>query len=232
MPNRETYRIGQIEIPKVTVPENIQDVLSGYMTAHDVSYAYIAMCGIEHPDLLPDPNINVNLLRLYAAIKFFEEVPENGLAVLDIASAFAGLEDADGAKLVLESLETSDGLHLYSVWYEDPMFHLGWYMADFKRYVEAIDSYQKSLSKHYDDGKWAVWSHLGSVYHELRQFEKAQEHYQTALRLLTAEPKSGNVDLSRCTDSIKDFLDQAIAGEVFKGERIQFGLQIPSHEQH
>lgn len=229
MPSRETYKIGQIEIPKVAFPKNFQDVLSGYMAAYDVSHDYIAMHGVERPNLLVESNIDVNLLRLYAAVNCFKEAPENGLAVLDIANAFACLEDADGAKLVLESLEASAGLHLYPVWHEDPMFHLGWYMADLKRYEEAIDAYQKSLSKHYEDGKWAVESHLGSVYHELGQFEKAQKHYQTALGLLSAEPKTGNVDLSPYTDSIKDFLDQAIADEVFRGERMQFGLQIRSH---
>src|SRR5690242_5513760 len=118
MPTRETYKIGPIDIPKVTFPEEIQDVLSGYMTAYDVSHDYIAMHGIERPDLVVESNIDVNLLRLYAAVSFFKEAPGNGLAVLDIANAFACLEDADGAKLVLESLAASDGLDLYPVWYE------------------------------------------------------------------------------------------------------------------
>jgi tetratricopeptide (TPR) repeat protein len=230
MTSRETYRIGQIEIPKIAFPENIDSILNKYMTACDVERSYVATYGIECPELLPDTTIDPKLLGLYAAVKSFGEVPANGLAALDIAAALADLEDADGAKLVLESLDASGGLGLYPVWYEDPTFHLGWYMADCKRYDEAIDAYRKSLSKPYVDGKWAVWSHLGSVCHELRRFEEAKQCYQDALQLLLAEPKMANVDLTRHSNAIKALLAGAISAEKFSGERIEFGVRTQLDE--
>jgi tetratricopeptide (TPR) repeat protein len=231
MTNRETYRIGQIEIPKIAFPENIDGVLNKYLAAYDVERSYVATYGIERPESLPDATIDPKILTAYAAVKYFEEIPDNGLAVLDIAAALANLEDADGVKLVLESLDASGGLNLYPVWYEDPTFHLGWYMADFKRYDEAIDAYRRSISKQYNDGKWAVWSHLGPVYHERHQLEEAKQCYQNALRLLATDPKTANIDRSHHSDSIKACLDQAISGDSFGGERTEHGLRIRPDEK-
>jgi tetratricopeptide (TPR) repeat protein len=196
------------------------------MAADDVDYSYVAIYGIERPDLVRDSGIAPDMLRLYAGVKKLKANPENGLAALEIANAFGDLDDADGVKIVLESLERGGDFGFYPLWYEDPTFHLGWYMADFKRYDEAIDAYRRSISKQYNDGKWAVWSHLGSVYHELRQFEEAKQCYQDALRLLAAEPTTGKVDTSRYADSIKNFLAHAISGELFTGERYSLALEF------
>ncbi|MSP41649.1 MAG: hypothetical protein EXR70_24450 [Deltaproteobacteria bacterium] len=122
---RESFKIGTIEIPKIGLPKSTAGILNDYMAAYDVDYGYVAMFGIERPELIQDSSVDSKYLRLYAAFKFLESKPDNGLAVLHIANALGDLDDADGVKLVLESLEQSGGLHLYPVWYEDPMFHLG-----------------------------------------------------------------------------------------------------------
>jgi tetratricopeptide (TPR) repeat protein len=226
MSTRETFKIGVIEIPKISFPENIGAVLDDYMAANDVSCSYVAMCGIERPELIHDSTIDNKQLRLYAALKDFEAAPENGLAVLEIANALADLEDADGTKLVLESLEQSGGLHLYPVWYEDPMFHLGWFMADFKIYDEAINAYHKSLAKLNHTGKWAVWGHLGSVYHERGDYKQAGDCYQQALQSIETVPNYYHFDMKAKTEILKRLIDQATQQVPFTGKRIQYGIEL------
>jgi tetratricopeptide (TPR) repeat protein len=226
MSSRETFKIGPVEIPKITFPENFGEVLRNYLTAGNDDLGYVAMYGIERPELLRDAATDTRLLRLYAALNFFKAGPDNGLAVFEIVSGLADLNDADGAKLVLESLEQSKGLGLYPVWYEDPMFHLGWCMADFRRYGESIDAYRKSLSKPLDRGKWAIWTHLGSVFHELADFQHAGECYQHALQSIESEVHPASFDSPGQSAVINRLIEQAKQQQPYGGERSQFGIEL------
>jgi len=232
MPSRETFRIGSVEIPKITFPYNMDSILNGYMAANDADYRYVAIYGIERPQLLDDSTIDLKLFKVYAALKLIEVEPNNGLAILELVDGLADMNDADGVKLVLQSLEQSDGIHLYPVWDEDPMFQLGWFMADFQRYEEAIEAYRKCVLKPFASGKWVVWIHLGSVYHELGDFQEANECYQHALESIEVEPDPQYFDTARQTEVINRLAEQTFRREPYAGERIKYGIELKPEDNN
>jgi tetratricopeptide (TPR) repeat protein len=227
---RETIKIGQIEIPKYEFPSNIDEALNAYIRECKIDRGYVAFVDIERPELISDAGIKSDLMRLYAAIRELEHYPDDGFASLGVANALAELEDIEGIRMVLTSLEAAGPLNLYAVWDDDPMFHLAWYLADFKHYDESIESYRKSLTKTYNHGKWVVWTHLGSVYHELGQFERAEQCYQEALTLCELEPKRERFDSSEKESVIRTLLNQATCKQPFTGRRIRHGVKLQPSE--
>jgi tetratricopeptide (TPR) repeat protein len=215
-------------MPEVIFPPNIRDALNQYMQETGDECSYISYFGIEHPERLSASGIDVGLLRLYAAMEYAKEsAPDNALAALSLADAFNECGDLEGTVLVLESLDAAGAPGCYpDVWYNDPAFHLGWYLADAGRYEEAIAWYQRSLGKPAITRNWATWIHLGSAYSAAGDFEGARRSYEEAVTRLKADSQVREDELARHIRSLSVLVDEARSGVRFSGGRYERGVEL------
>ena len=177
-------KIGRLYIPDVDFPADAQQQLAAYMAATGDSCSYIAHIGVEEPD---KTTMQPGLLRLHAAITELSSDPDNGLAALYVAGAFEELGQIEDTLAVLESLHAIGAPGCYTIPSENPAFLAGWLLIDERRHAEAIRYYQLALGYNGMD-KAAVWGHLGTVHHELGEFNHAISYYDQVLAELKNPP--------------------------------------------
>lgn len=190
-------RVGKIEIPAYKFPLNIDEELSRYIKESEDSLAYLAEVGIDyHTENL---KIDKKVLQLYAAICYYTENPTLGWAAINIAIAFDRIGELDYAIDVLDSIDNAESIFLYSERYEDPMFLAGFWLADNKRYDDALLYYHKSLKKKYIKEKASIYLHIGTVYHEKGIYNEATKIYKKAI----SEYKKNNTNSKIISEQIE-----------------------------
>lgn len=223
---RVEFRIGEIEVQGIGFPDGVDRVLQEYLNQSGHTRSYVASIGVDSVPGPFDSSLTPALVHAYACVLELQEFPCSGLVVLSLAGALVDADRFETAKLVLDTLAAAGSPGCYQVWYEDPHFHLAWYAADLKKYDLSIDYYHRSIANPKLNRNWASWVHLGTVYHELGDFQKAKESYVSGLEQLASDDKTRSSVIERVMRNVKLLIDQAVTGVAFTGRRVQFGVEI------
>jgi tetratricopeptide (TPR) repeat protein len=169
--------INNIQIPNIIFPFGIEKALEEYLKNGN-TISYISECGIDQPT----PNGFLScLIRLYASIKYLHENPKNGIAAINVAHAFDNIGERRKAIDVLKSIDKAGlpGLNRNTI-SEDPFFLIGYWLADYNQPTESLIYYNKCLDRQIKSNHGVIYSHIGTVYHDIKEFKFALEYYSKA----------------------------------------------------
>lgn len=174
----DTIRIGNVVLKGVCKKDFFDSFSEKYIKESDEDFHHIAVCG---PDHLDEDSIQAKKVRVCASILWLEENVFDGVPANYLAYAFSVFGRMDYAINVFDAIEKHIDQMCDNIWWEDPCFNRACIYADYGFLDKAIDQYEKSLGRGFNDVKGPVNSHLAMVYFCKKQFDKAKHHCHAAI---------------------------------------------------